>query len=51
MVTGVQTCALPIYAIFESLQRAGRNVTRAAKSLGVSRMTLYRLMAKHGIDP
>ena len=38
-------------AIFESLQRAGRNVTRAAKSLGVSRMTLYRLMAKHGIDP
>jgi excisionase family DNA binding protein len=24
-------------------------VTEAAKQLGVSRMTLYRLMAKHGI--
>jgi DNA-binding NtrC family response regulator len=36
-------------AIFGSLQHAGRNVTRAAQHLGVSRMTLYRLMAKHGI--
>jgi DNA-binding NtrC family response regulator len=36
-------------AISVSLQHAGRNVTEAAKQLGVSRMTLYRLMAKHGI--
>jgi DNA-binding NtrC family response regulator len=36
-------------AVFESLQAAGRNVTQAAKRLGVSRMTLYRLMSKHGI--
>ncbi|MEP7099699.1 MAG: sigma-54 dependent transcriptional regulator [Burkholderiales bacterium] len=38
-------------AISVSLQQAGRNVTEAAKQLGVSRMTLYRLMAKHGIGP
>jgi len=37
-------------AIFVSLQHTGRNVTQAAKQLGVSRMTLYRLMAKHGIS-
>ena len=36
-------------AISISLQHAGKNVTEAAKQLGVSRMTLYRLMAKHGI--
>ena len=36
-------------AISVSLQSAGKNVTEAAKQLGVSRMTLYRLMAKHGI--
>ncbi|HWH84512.1 MAG TPA: sigma-54 dependent transcriptional regulator [Burkholderiaceae bacterium] len=36
-------------AISVSLQQAGRNVTEAARQLGVSRMTLYRLMAKHGI--
>lgn len=36
-------------AISISLQQAGKNVTEAAKQLGVSRMTLYRLMAKHGI--
>ena len=33
-----------------SLQQSGKNVTEAAKSLGVSRMTLYRLMAKHGLN-
>ena len=38
-------------AIGASLERAGRNITRAARDLGVSRMTLYRLMAKHGIQP
>ncbi|MGZ9043724.1 MAG: sigma 54-interacting transcriptional regulator [Telluria sp.] len=36
-------------AIGASLTRAGRNVTLAARDLGVSRMTLYRLMSKHGI--
>ncbi len=36
-------------AIAASLLRAGGNVTHAARELGVSRMTLYRQMAKHGI--
>jgi DNA-binding NtrC family response regulator len=36
-------------AIDASLLRAGRNMTLAARDLGVSRMTLYRLLAKHGI--
>jgi len=36
-------------AISVSLQQAGKNVTEAARQLGVSRMTLYRLMAKHGM--
>ena len=36
-------------AIDASLLRAGRNITLAARDLGVSRMTLYRLLAKHGI--
>jgi DNA-binding NtrC family response regulator len=36
-------------AISVSLQQSGKNVTEAAKQLGVSRMTLYRLMAKHGM--
>jgi len=38
-------------AIRETLMRVGRNVTKAARELGVSRMTLYRLMDKHGIAP
>lgn len=36
-------------AIYFSLNRVGRNITLAARELGVSRMTLYRLMEKHGI--
>ncbi len=36
-------------ALGASLQRAGSNITLAARDLGVSRMTLYRLMSKHGI--
>jgi transposase-like protein len=32
-----------------TLTRVGRNITHAARELGVSRMTLYRLMDKHGI--
>ena len=38
-------------AIHISLARTGKNITRAARDLGVSRMTLYRLMEKHGINP
>jgi DNA-binding NtrC family response regulator len=34
-------------AIRMALARGGHNVSRAARELGVSRMTLYRLMAKH----
>ena len=37
-------------AIGESLARTGNNVSQAARDLGVSRMTLYRLMAKHAIS-
>jgi DNA-binding NtrC family response regulator len=37
-------------AIVESLHGNGNNKTRAARKLGVSRMTLYRLMDKHGIS-
>lgn len=36
-------------AIIASLARSGGNVTHAARELAVSRMTLYRQMAKHGI--
>ena len=36
-------------AISGTLQQVGKNITEAAKQLGISRMTLYRLMAKHGI--
>ena len=38
-------------AIHVCLQGTGSNVSRAARDLGVSRMTLYRLMEKHGISP
>lgn len=37
-------------AICVSLANAGKNVTHAARELGVSRMTLYRLLAKHNIS-
>ncbi len=33
-----------------ALERNASNVTRTAQELGVSRMTLYRLMAKHGVE-
>jgi DNA-binding NtrC family response regulator len=36
-------------AIAECLNLAGQNVSHAAKQLRISRMTLYRLMAKHRI--
>ena len=38
------------HAISECLQFAGKNVSYAAKQLRISRMTLYRLMAKHRIN-
>ena len=38
-------------AISNSLARSGNNISQAARDLGVSRMTLYRLMAKHSISP
>ena len=38
-------------AIRLSLSRLSQNVTLAARELGISRMTLYRLMAKHRITP
>lgn len=34
-----------------TLGRVGRNITHAARELGISRMTLYRLMDKHGLAP
>jgi DNA-binding NtrC family response regulator len=37
-------------AIHVSLQRAQNNISRAARDLGVSRVTLYRLMEKHNIS-
>lgn len=37
-------------AIQISLRRTGNNISRAAQDLGVSRMTLYRLLEKHAIS-
>ena len=37
-------------AIRTTLLQTGRNVAVSARQLGVSRMTLYRLMVKHGIN-
>ncbi len=36
-------------AVHASLCRSRYNISRAARELGVSRLTLYRLMEKHGI--
>ena len=36
-------------AIKACLDRAGHNVSRAARELGVSRTTMYRLLSKHGM--
>ena len=38
-------------AIHQTLSRVGNNITHAARDLGISRMTLYRLMDKHGLAP
>jgi DNA-binding NtrC family response regulator len=36
-------------AIVGSLRQSQNNITRAAEQLGVARMTLYRLMERHGL--
>jgi len=36
-------------ALRECLDRSGQNVSRAARELGVSRTTMYRLLSKHGM--
>lgn len=38
-------------AVALSLDRFSQNISLAARELGVSRMTMYRLMAKHAITP
>ncbi len=37
--------------IERALEQSGRNVTRAAELLGLSRFALYRRLAKHGLTP
>jgi len=36
-------------ALRDCLDRSGQNVSRAARDLGVSRTTMYRLLTKHGM--
>ena len=36
-------------ALLDCLARSGHNVSLAARELGISRTTLYRLMSKHGL--
>ncbi len=42
--------AAELQVIRSALSRNGQNMVQAAKELQVSRMTLYRLMQKHGLD-
>ncbi|MFC3458525.1 MULTISPECIES: sigma-54 dependent transcriptional regulator [Massilia] len=44
-------CSSERLAIRACLDRSGQNVSRAARDLGVSRTTMYRLLAKHGMRP
>ena len=36
-------------SIVACLERTGRNISKSARELGVSRATLYRLLSKHSI--
>jgi transcriptional regulator of acetoin/glycerol metabolism len=36
-------------ALRDVLDRSGQNVSRAARELGVSRTTMYRLLSKHNM--
>jgi DNA-binding NtrC family response regulator len=38
-------------ALRDVLDRSGQNVSRAARDLGVSRTTMYRLLSKHNMRP
>ena len=65
-MTGVQTCALPIYindrlagmtleeverkAIEDALRRHEGNLSKVALSLGITRQSLYRRMEKYGLN-
>jgi transcriptional regulator with PAS, ATPase and Fis domain len=42
--------AAEVRVIRSALKRNDQNTTRAAEELQVSRMTLYRLLQKHGLD-
>lgn len=44
-------CRSELHAIRTCLDRSGQNVSRAARDLGVSRTTMYRLLTKHGMRP
>ena len=44
-------CSSERLAIRTCLDRSGQNVSRAARDLGVSRTTMYRLLAKHNMRP
>ncbi len=37
--------------LLAALQASGHSVAGAARALGVSRVTLYRMMARHGVEP
>ena len=38
-------------AIAKALRKSGGNITRAARTLGVARSALQRLLKRHGLDP
>ena len=44
-------CSSERLAIRACLDRSGQNVSRAARDLGISRTTMYRLLAKHNMRP